>query len=46
MKIFFPSALVEELKVSGNEEEHSYNISITYNIVNFGITDKINLTIQ
>jgi len=46
LKTFFPSVSIQQLEVMNNEDENSFTVTLTYNIVNFGISDTINLTVQ
>ena len=46
LKIYFPLVSVQKLEVIDNKDENSYNVILTYNVVNFGISDTINLTVQ
>ena len=46
LKTFFPLVSIQNLEVINNEDENSFNVKLTYNIINFGITDNINLEIQ
>ena len=43
---YFPYVQIEELNVLQNEEFHMVKIELTYNVVNFGITDSLDLIIQ
>lgn len=40
----FPQVVVNEILISNNESENLIQITITYNVANFGISDEINLT--
>jgi phage baseplate assembly protein W len=46
LKLFFPLVNVQKIEVINNEDENSFNLTLTYNVVNFGISDTINLTVQ
>ena len=46
LKTFFPLVSIQKLEVINNEDENSFNIILTYNVINFGISDTINLTVQ
>jgi phage baseplate assembly protein W len=46
LKQFFPLVSIQKLEVTNNEDENSFNVTLTYNVVNFGINDTINLTVQ
>ena len=46
LKTFFPLVSIQKLEVVSNESENSFTVVLTYNIVNFGISDTINLTVQ
>ena len=43
---FFSNVLIQELDILKNEEYNRIKINITYNVVNFGIEDNIQLTVQ
>ena len=43
IKSKFPMIDLAELKVLGNPDNNVVNVSITYNVVNFGITDNIDI---
>ena len=40
----FPQVVVNEILISKNESANLIQITITYNVANFGISDEINLT--
>jgi phage baseplate assembly protein W len=42
----FPNVLIGDLKILKNEDYNSFKIEFTYSIVNFGITDNINIIIN
>jgi phage baseplate assembly protein W len=46
LKTFFPLVSIQKLEVINNEDENSFTVALTYNVVNFGISDTINLTVQ
>ena len=46
LKTFFPLVNIQKLEVINNEDENSFNVVLIYNVVNFGISDTINLTVQ
>jgi len=46
LKTFFPLVSIQKLEVVSNESENSFTVVLTYNIVNFGVSDAINLTVQ
>ena len=46
LKRYFPQVSIKELNVLGNEDQNLVKIEITYNVVNFGIEDTIDLIIQ
>jgi len=43
---YFPNVQVMDLQVYGNEDQNILKVELTYQVVNFGITDTINLTLQ
>lgn len=43
IKSNFPMIDLAELKVLGNPDNNVVNVNITYNVVNFGITDNIDI---
>jgi phage baseplate assembly protein W len=46
LKLFFPLVSIQKLEVLNNEDENSFTVSLIYNVVNFGVTDTINLQVQ
>jgi phage baseplate assembly protein W len=46
LKAFFPLVSIQKLEVTNNESENSFTVTLTYNVINFGISDTINLTVQ
>jgi phage baseplate assembly protein W len=46
LKTFFPLVSIQKLEVTNNESENSFTVTLTYNVINFGISDTINLTVQ
>jgi len=40
----FPNVVISEITVLENQQESTIQITITYNVANFGISDEINLT--
>jgi len=43
---YFPNVQIMDLQVYGNEDQNILKVELTYQVVNFGITDSINLTLQ
>ena len=46
IKILFPLVKIMELNILQNEDQNQIKIEITYNVVNFGIDDTIELILQ
>lgn len=46
LRNMFPNIVVGELDVYGNEEQNILKVELTYQVVNFGITDNLSLIIQ
>jgi phage baseplate assembly protein W len=44
LNIYFPNVAVAELKIDSIPDENQINVSLTYNIINTGISDNINIT--
>jgi len=43
---YFPQIVVEEIKFDNNPDRNTINFTLTYNILNFGITDDIQILLQ
>ena len=43
---YFPQVVIEEIKFNNVPDSNSINFSLTYNILNFGITDDIQILLQ
>ena len=43
---YFPNVQIMDLQVYGNADQSVLKVELTYQVVNFGITDTINLTLQ
>ena len=43
---FFPTVQVEEIKFNNDEDRNTINFILTYQIVNFGVTDTLNIELQ
>ena len=46
ISIFFPSVVVKEIEFNNQQDENIVNFNLTYQIVNFGIEDNINILLQ
>tara|TARA_R110002012_G_scaffold293313_2_gene488969 strand:+ start:1336 stop:1743 length:408 start_codon:yes stop_codon:yes gene_type:complete len=46
ISIFFPQVVVKEIKFNNQQDENTVNFNLTYQIVNFGIEDNINILLQ
>lgn len=46
IKNYFPQVVIEEIKFNNIPDSNSINFSLTYNILNFGITDDIQILLQ
>jgi len=43
---YFPNVVVAEIKFNNQPDNNTINFTLTYDIVNFGITDEINILLQ
>ena len=43
---FFPTVQIENIKFENDEDRNTINFILTYQIVNFGITDTLNIELQ
>ena len=43
---YFPTVLVKEVEVLGAEDLNTLNVIVSYEVVNFGINDELNLTFE
>ena len=43
---YFPTILVKEVEVLGAEDLNTLNVIVSYEVVNFGINDELNLTFE
>jgi phage baseplate assembly protein W len=43
---FFPTVQIEDIKFENDEDRNTINFILTYQIVNFGITDTLNIELQ
>ena len=43
---YFPQVVIEEIQFNNVPDSNSINFSLTYNILNFGITDDIQILLQ
>jgi len=43
---FFPTVQIEEIKFQNQEDRNIINFILTYQIVNFGVTDTLNIELQ
>ena len=46
VNVLFPAVKIMELKILQNEDENQIRIELTFNVINFGIEDQIELTLQ
>jgi|TARA_B100000768_G_C11251271_1_gene364212 phage baseplate assembly protein W len=46
ISIYFPQVVVAEITFNNQEDNNTINFILTYDIVNFGITDEINILLQ
>ena len=46
ISIYFPSVVVKEIEFNNQQDENTVNFNLTYQIVNFGIEDNINILLQ
>ena len=43
---FFPTVQIEEINFENQEDRNTINFILTYQIVNFGVTDTLNIELQ
>ena len=43
---FFPSVEIKEIQFNNEPDENTVNFTLTYQIVNFGVEDEINILLQ
>jgi len=43
---FFPTVQIENIKFENDEDRNTINFILTYQIVNFGVTDTLNIELQ
>jgi phage baseplate assembly protein W len=43
---FFPTVQIEDIQFQNDEDRNTINFILTYQIVNFGITDTLNIELQ
>jgi len=43
---FFPTVQIEDIKFQNDEDRNTINFILTYQIVNFGVTDTLNIELQ
>tara|TARA_R110002167_G_scaffold323054_1_gene528982 strand:+ start:300 stop:707 length:408 start_codon:yes stop_codon:yes gene_type:complete len=46
ISIYFPQVIVEEIRFNNQPDNNTINFILTYQILNFGITDEINILLQ
>ena len=46
IKNYFPQVIVEEIRFDNTPDSNTINFTLTYNILNFGITDDIQILLQ
>ena len=46
IKVWFPQVNIDDITLNRNEEESSVTLGINYSVVNFGITDNLELIVQ
>ena len=46
IRTFFPQVTIEEIRFDNIPDSNTINFTLTYNILNFGITDDINILLQ
>jgi phage baseplate assembly protein W len=44
--LYFPQIVIVEIKFNNQPDENTINFTLTYQIVNFGVTDTINILLQ
>ena len=43
---FFPTVKIEDIKFNNDEDRNTINFILTYQIINFGVTDTLNIELQ
>ena len=43
---FFPTVRIEQIRFNNDEDRNTINFILTYQIVNFGVTDTLNIELQ
>jgi len=43
---FFPTVRIEDIRFDNDEDRNTINFILTYQIVNFGVTDTLNIELQ
>ena len=46
INFYFPQVIVAEIQFNNQPDNNSINFTLTYDIVNFGISDEINILLQ
>ena len=46
INVFFPNVVVEKIQFNNQPDTNIINFNLTYQIVNFGIEDSINILLQ
>jgi phage baseplate assembly protein W len=46
INVYFPQVIIEEIRFDNQPDNNTINFTLTYNILNFGITDEINILLQ
>jgi hypothetical protein len=44
LNLYFPNVAVADLSIDSNPDKNQINVSLTYNVINTGISDNINIT--
>ena len=44
--LYFPQIVIVEIKFNNQPDENTINFTLTYQIINFGVTDTINILLQ
>ena len=46
ISVYFPSVVVKKIEFNNQQDENTVNFNLTYQIVNFGIEDNVNILLQ
>jgi phage baseplate assembly protein W len=46
ISVYFPQVIVNQIQFNTQPDENTINFTLTYQIINFGITDSVNILLQ